>query len=364
MPDKKHILLLPGDGIGPDVVAAAKKVLDLFPQFTTSEALFGGCSIDAHGTSLTEETLQAAKSADAILMGAVGGPKWGTGAVRPEQGLLRLRQELDVYANIRPCSFPAKGLLKLSPLKEHLSEGVDITVVRELCGGAYFGDRIEAKDTDGQRALDAWPYSLPEIERIVRVAAKMAKDEGRPLHSIDKANVLATSRLWRTTATRIVADEFPEVKLDHHLVDSAAMSMVLAPKRFNGICVTENLMGDILSDLLSAVPGTLGVMPSASIAAVPPCKGLYEPIHGSAPDIAGMGIANPVGTILSVAMMFELTFEMHAEAKAVRDAVAKVLESKELGGLELRTRDLKGDNSTQQVGDAIVAEVRKNLGLA
>ncbi|BFZ58349.1 3-isopropylmalate dehydrogenase [Savitreella phatthalungensis] len=361
----KHILLLPGDGIGPDVVAEAKKVIEVFgDKFTTSTALFGGCSIDAHGTSLTEDTLAQAKAADAILMGAVGGPKWGTGKVRPEQGLLRLRSELDVYANIRPCSFPAKGLLKLSPLKEELAQGTDITVVRELCGGAYFGKRVEAADTDGQRALDEWPYSLPEIERIVRVAAKMAQDQGRPLHSIDKANVLATSRLWRSTTERIVQEEFKDVKLDHHLVDSAAMSMVRTPKMFNGICVTENLMGDILSDLLSAVPGTLGVMPSASIADTPPCKGLYEPIHGSAPDIAGMGIANPVGTILSVAMMLELTFEMHLEAKALRDAVAKVLESKEHGGLEIRTKDLRGTNSTQEVGQAIVEQLKKNLGHA
>lgn len=325
--------------------------------------LFGGCAIDEYGTSLNDETLQLAKDADAILLGAVGGPKWGTGAVRPEQGLLKLRSELDVYANIRPCSFPAKGLLKLSPLKEHLSEGTDITVVRELCGGAYFGKKHEASEFDGKYAMDEWPYKIEEVERIVRVAAKMAQDENKVLHSIDKANVLATSRLWRSTTTRVVEQEFAGVKLTHDLIDSACMAAVLAPKRFNGVCVTENLMGDIFSDLLSAVPGTLGIMPSASLASAPPCKGIYEPIHGSAPDIAGQGIANPIGTILSVAMMLELTFDMHKEGAAVREGVRQVLESKELGGLEIRTKDLKGSNTTSEVGDAVEREVKKILGL-
>lgn len=338
-------------------------MLALFPDFHITTGLFGGAAIDAYGTSLNDETLQQAKDADAVLLGAVGGPKWGTGAVRPEQGLLKLRSELDVFANIRPCSFPAKGLLKLSPLKEHLSEGTDITVVRELCGGAYFGKKHEAAEYNGDYAMDEWPYKKSEIERIIRVAAKMAEAEKKPLHSIDKANVLATSRLWRTTITEIMKEEFPSVALTHDLVDSAAMSAVLYPRKFNGICVTENLMGDIFSDLLSAVPGTLGIMPSASIASAPPCKGIYEPIHGSAPDIAGQGIANPVGTILSVAMMLELTFDMHKEGAAIREAVRLVLESKELGGRELRTKDLRGSNTTQEIGDAVEAEVRKILGL-
>ncbi|CCG84507.1 protein of unknown function [Taphrina deformans PYCC 5710] len=359
----KKILVLPGDGIGPDVVAEALKILALFPGFQTTTALFGGCAIDAYGTSLNDETLQLAREADAVLLGAVGGPKWGTGPVRPEQGLLKLRSELDVYANIRPCSFPAKGLLKLSPLKEHISDGTDITVVRELCGGAYFGKKHEASEFEGKYAMDEWPYKLEEVERIVRVAAKMAQDEGKQLHSIDKANVLATSRLWRTTTTKLVETEFPDVKLSHDLIDSACMSAVLAPKRFNGVCVTENLMGDIFSDLLSAVPGTLGIMPSASLASAPPSKGIYEPIHGSAPDIAGQGIANPVGTILSVAMMMELTFEMQKEGTAIREAVRRVLESKEFGGMEIRTRDLKGSNTTSEVGSAIEAEVKKILKL-
>lgn len=339
------------------------KVLALFPGFKTTTALFGGCAIDEYGTSLNDETLKQAKEADAILLGAVGGPKWGTGAVRPEQGLLKLRSELDVFANIRPCSFPAKGLLKLSPLKEHLSEGTDITVVRELCGGAYFGKKHEASEYNGEYAMDEWPYKSSEIERIVRVAAKMAEDQSVALHSIDKANVLATSRLWRTTATKIVKEEFPGVTLTHDLVDSAAMAAVLNPKKFNGICVTENLMGDIFSDLLSAVPGTLGIMPSASLASAPPSKGIYEPIHGSAPDIAGQGIANPIGTILSVAMMLELTFDMQKEGAAIREAVRRVLESKELGGREIRTKDLRGNNSTQEVGDAVEAEVKAILGI-
>lgn len=335
--------------------------MSLFPELLVTTALFGGCSIDAHQTPLSDETLKLAKSADAILLGAVGGPKWGTGAIRPEQGLLKLRSELDVFANIRPCSFPAKGLLELSPLKAGLSDGVDITVVRELCGGAYFGKKHEASEFDGQYAMDEWPYKASEIERIVRVAASMAKDQNVPLHSIDKANVLATSRLWRTITTDLLSKEYPEVKLDHHLVDSAAMAVVLNPKRFNGICVTENLMGDIISDLMSAIPGTLGIMPSASIASSPPCKGVYEPIHGSAPDIAGQGIANPVGTILSVAMMLELSFGMHKEGAAVREAVRIVLESKSLGGLEIRTKDLRGTNTTQEVGDAVLHEVKKIL---
>lgn len=307
--------------------------------------------------------MKQAKEADAILLGAVGGPKWGTGPVRPEQGLLRIRSELDVYANIRPCSFPAKGLLKLSPLKEHLSEGIDITVVRELCGGAYFGKKHEAADFNGEEAMDEWPYKKSEIERIVRVAAKMAQDQNVPLHSIDKANVLATSRLWRTTTIQILEKVFPSVKLTHDLVDSAAMTAVLNPRKFNGICVTENLMGDIFSDLLSAVPGTLGIMPSASLSSAPPSKGIYEPIHGSAPDIAGQGIANPIGTILSVAMMLELTFSMEKEGAAIREAVRRVLESKELGGQEIRTKDLRGNNTTQEVGDAVAAEVKNILGI-
>lgn len=344
-------------------IGEALKVLALFPDFQITKALFGGCSIDEFGTSLTEETLQQAKEADAILLGAVGGPKWGTGPVRPEQGLLRIRSELDVYANIRPCSFPAKGLLKLSPLKEHLSEGTDITVVRELCGGAYFGKKHEASEHDGNYAMDEWPYKTSEIERIVKVAAKMAQDQSVPLHSIDKANVLATSRLWRSTTTSIMEKEFSSVKLTHDLVDSAAYSAVLNPRKFNGICVTENLMGDIFSDLLSAIPGTLGLMPSASLSSAPPSKGIYEPIHGSAPDIAGQGIANPVGTILSVAMMLELTFEMKKEGAAIREAVRRVLESKEFGGREIRTKDLRGSNTTQEVGDAVTEEVKSILGI-
>ncbi len=361
MPETKNILVLPGDGIGPDVIAEALKVLELFPGFTLTKALFGGCSIDVHGTSLTDEVLGQAKAADAILLGAVGGPKWGTGSVRPEQGLLKLRGELDVFANIRPCSIPAKGLLRLSPLKPELSDGVDITVVRELCGGAYFGKKHEASETNGESAMDEWPYSRREIERITHVAAKMARDDNLPLHSIDKANVLATSRLWRTTVTNLMKQEYPDVKVDHQLVDSTAMMLVRYPRQFNGICVTENLMGDIISDLASAIPGTLGIMPSASLASSPPSKGIYEPIHGSAPDIAGKGIANPVGTILSVAMMFELTFEMKKEGALIREAVRKVLEDKSLGGLEIRTKDLGGSATTQDMGDAIAGEVKKLL---
>jgi 3-isopropylmalate dehydrogenase len=319
--------------------------------------------------------------------GAVGGPKWGTHpTLRPEIGLLALRKALGLYANIRPALFPAPSLVAHSPLKEHIAQGTEIVVVRELIGGIYFGDRREAVAgaTEGRdaEAFDACTYSVPEVERITRLAAYLAKCSNPPLavHSIDKANVLATSRLWRRVVQEVFDKEHPDLKLDHQLVDSAAMLICANPRKLNGIVlsaffviflyrpicprltarppVAENLFGDILSDETSVIPGSLGLLPSASLGGIPDgasrIPGLYEPIHGSAPDIAGQNIANPIGTILSIALMLRYSFGREKEAKQVEEAVRIVLDDEKAGGHGFRTKDLGGEKTTSQVGDKVV----------
>ncbi|KAJ2620222.1 hypothetical protein GGI26_005179 [Coemansia sp. RSA 1358] len=374
------IVVLPGDGVGPEVTAEAVKVLKAVTAVRSrangasiefEEHKFGGCAIDATGTPFPEETRAACQSADAILLGAVGGPAWpravdaqdpskGVGP-RPEQGLLDLRKSLDLFANIRPMSFPAGTLTSCSPLKEELVRDAEFVVVRELVGGIYFGRR-EEENAEG-KAFDTMEYSVGEVERIARLAGALASAARPPMtiHSIDKANVLATSRLWRRVVSDVIAREFPKVKLEHHLVDSASMLMVKNPRALNGVVLTENMFGDILSDEASVIPGSLGLLPSASLNGVPsashPSRGLYEPIHGSAPDIAGQGAANPVGTILSAAMLLRYSLNMEREANIVELAVRRVLDSDELNGWNIRTRDLGGAATTAEVGDAVVRAV-------
>lgn len=365
------IATLPGDGIGPEVVDQAVRVLELVSEKSTNFKLqirphdFGGAAIDATGEPLPAATLQACKEADAILLGAVGGPKWGVGKVRPEQGLLAIRKELDLYANIRPARFPSDSLLEHSPLRPEVAKGTDIVVIRELVKGLYYGDRkeadLDAPDSKGE-AYDMMVYDKSDVQRITRLAAYLAMRSSPPakIHSIDKANVLATSRLWRRVVNETIESEFREkgVEVDHHLVDSAAMVMVSNPRKLNGILLTENMFGDILSDESSVIPGSLGLLPSASLSELPtgesPCKGLYEPIHGSAPDIAGQGIANPVGTILSGALLLRWSFGLEKEAAAIEQAVRKVLDTTDMGGFGVRTRDLGGSATTKEVGDKVL----------
>ncbi|KAJ2159779.1 hypothetical protein GGF46_002774 [Coemansia sp. RSA 552] len=374
------VAVLPGDGVGPEVTAEAVKVLKAVtairsrvggPTIEFEEHHFGGCAIDATGAPFPDSTRSACEAADAILLGAVGGPQWprpvdvndaskGLGP-RPEQGLLDLRKTLDLFANIRPMSFPASTLTSNSPLKEDLVRDAEFVVVRELVGGIYFGKRSE-EDAEG-KAYDTMEYSVPEVERIARLAGVLASKARPPMtiHSIDKANVLATSRLWRRVVTDVISREFPKVKLEHHLVDSASMLMVRNPRALNGVVLTENMFGDILSDEASVIPGSLGLLPSASLNSVPSSstlsRGLYEPIHGSAPDIAGQGVANPVGTILSAAMMLRYSLNMEREANIVELAVRRVLDSDEQNGWSVRTKDLGGNATTTEVGDAVVRAV-------
>ncbi|KAK6864880.1 hypothetical protein PG990_005682 [Apiospora arundinis] len=348
-----NIVVFGGDHCGPEVVAEAVKVLKTLEshspsagKFNLQDHLLGGCSIDATGSPLTDEALDAAKNADAVLLGAIGGPKWGTGTVRPEQGLLRLRKEMGTYGNLRPCSFASEALVDYSPLKAEVCRGTDFTIVRELTGGIYFGDR---KEDDGSgTAMDTEPYSRAEIERVTRLAAHLAlaRDPRPP-------------RLWRKTVTDVMAKEFPQLTVNHQLIDSAALLMVKNPRSLNGIVVTSNLFGDIISDEASAIPGSIGLSPSASLSGIPDgksrCNGIYEPIHGSAPDISGQGIVNPIGTILSVAMMCRYSLGLPQEASAIEQAVKNVVD----GGI--RTKDLGGSAGTKETGDAIVAELVKLL---
>jgi 3-isopropylmalate dehydrogenase len=323
---KARIVLLPGDGIGPEVVDAARAVLDRMAarghvRFEFSEALAGGAAVDATGNSLPEETLADCADADAVLLGAVGGPRWANreGLASPEQGLLRLRQQLGLFANLRPVPvYPA--LAGAAPLKPELLQGVDILVVRELTGGIYFGPRREADEN--LEAMDTMVYTAPEIERITRVAFQAAARRRGLVTSVDKANVLATSRLWRQTV-ELVASDFPEVQLEHLYVDAAAMQMLRAPASFD-VILTGNLFGDILSDEASMLAGSLGILPSASLAEG--TFGLYEPVHGSAPDLAGKGVANPLGAILSAAMLLRHSLGLETEAAAIEAAVVQTLD--------------------------------------
>jgi 3-isopropylmalate dehydrogenase len=345
------IALLPGDGIGPEVVAAARVVLDAVAErfghdFEFREGAIGGCAIEATGEALPAATLELCLASEGVLLGAVGGPQWSDPAapVRPEQGLLALRRALGVYANLRPIA-TQPALYGASPLKEHLLEGVDILFVRELTGGIYFG----AKERDADGASDVCSYSRAEIERVLRLGFELARQRNGRLTSVDKANVLETSRLWREIATRMGRYEFPDVRLEHALVDAAAMQLIQDPRRFD-VVVTENMFGDILTDEASVITGSIGMLPSASLAQSGP--GLYEPIHGSAPDIAGQGSANPCGTILSAAMLLRHSLGLEDEARAVEQAVQDTL----VRGIG--TPDVVGREravTTQQVAAAVAA---------
>ena len=338
------IVTLPGDGIGPEVMDAAERLLESLGNFELQEHPIGGASIDSHGTALTDEVVEACRGADAVLLAAVGGPKWDSndpGAPRPEQGLLGLRKELTLFANLRPVR-PSPALLDASPLKRERIEGTDLLVVRELTGGIYFGDRGTA---DG-RAFDTCVYTEEEVERIARMAFGLA---GRKVTSVDKANVLDTSRLWRAVTGRVAA-EHPDTEFEHLLVDNAAMQLVSRPADFD-VILTENMFGDILSDEAAMLTGSLGMLPSASLGAGGP--GLFEPVHGSAPDIAGTGAANPLAMFGSVAMMLRFGLDMEAEADAVDRAVDAALE----GGL--RTRDLGGSASTGEATEAVLAQLQR-----
>jgi 3-isopropylmalate dehydrogenase len=333
-----RIALLPGDGIGPEIGAAATKVLRSLGDFEIDEHLIGGASIDEHGTALTDEVLEACRGSDAVLLCAVGGPKWDTtdpDKPRPEQGLLGLRKGLGLFANLRPVR-PSEPLLEASPLRRERIEGTDLLVVRELTGGIYFGD----SGRDGDRAHDDCAYTVEEIERIARVAFEAAGERRGRVTSVDKANVLETSRLWRETVSRL-APEYEAVELDHLLVDNAAMQLVSRPAEFD-VIVTENLFGDILSDEAAMLTGSLGMLPSASLGEGGP--GLYEPVHGSAPDIAGTGKANPLATLLSVAMMLRYGLGRHDDADRLDGAIDAALAQ------GLRTPDLAGGEGTREVG--------------
>jgi 3-isopropylmalate dehydrogenase len=325
------IAVLPGDGIGPEVVVEARRVLAVVAEkwghtFTLRDGLIGGAAIDATGSALPPETLEVARAADAVLLGAVGGPKWDDprGKVRPEQGLLAIRKALGLYANLRPVAVNPK-LLHASPLRPELLAGVDMLVVRELTGGIYFGDKLR----DGDKAVDTCVYTVPEVERIVRTAARIARGRRKKLTSVDKANVLETSRLWREVTVRIMGEEFPDVALSHMLVDACAMHLIRRPADFD-VIVTENMFGDILTDEASMLAGSMGMLPSASLGEGK--RGLYEPIHGSAPDIAGKGVANPYATILSVAMLLRHSLGLETEARAIEAAVASAIDRGVLTG--------------------------------
>jgi 3-isopropylmalate dehydrogenase len=346
------IAVLPGDGIGTEVTGEALRSLDALARrfghtFAFETALIGGAAIDATGEALPADTLALCRRADAVLLGAVGGPKWGPGAaVRPEQGLLQLRKALGLYANLRPV-VPHPAVLDAAPIKPELLRGVDIMVVRELTGGIYFGD----KQRSATEAIDVCRYTSLEIERVVRLAATLARQRRGKLTSIDKANVLETSRLWREVVDRVMPAEFPQVRYEHMLVDAAAMHLIRTPRDFD-VIVTENMFGDILTDEASVLAGSMGMLPSASLGATPKA-GLYEPIHGSAPDIAGRGIANPYGAILSAAMLLRYSFKLEAEALALEAAVSAAI----VGGARPADITVGSGKSadTRGAGDAVIA---------
>ena len=340
----RKIVALAGDGIGPEIMEAGLEVLEALSEKTgfdyeIDRQPFGGAGIDATGHPLPDETLKASREADAILLAAIGSPQYDDVPVRPEQGLLALRKELNLYANIRPVKI-FESLKHLSPLKPERITGVDFVVVRELTGGIYFGDHI----LEEKKAQDINDYSYEEVERIIRKAFEIARSRRKILTSIDKQNVLATSKLWRRVAEEVSKD-YPDVTLEHQLVDSAAMLMITNPSKFD-VIVTENLFGDILSDESSVLSGTLGVMPSASHSEDGPS--LYEPIHGSAPDIAGQGIANPISMILSVAMMLRDSFGRYEDADRIEEAVEATLAA------GILTRDIGGEASTKEMTEAII----------
>jgi 3-isopropylmalate dehydrogenase len=350
------IAVLPGDGIGPEIIDQAKKVIIAVGnkynhKFTFTHGLVGAIAIDKTGNPLPAETLDLCKSSDAVLFGAIGDPKYDNNPaakIRPEQGLLAMRKELGLYANVRPVTtFPA--LIDKSPLKKEIVQGVDIMMIRELTGGIYFG-KPQGRSEDGNTAYDSCVYSRYEIERVVKLACEYAMTRSKKLTVVDKANVLATSRLWRETAL-IVANGYKEITIDFMFVDNAAMQLIQNPGRFD-VIVTENMFGDILSDEASVLTGSLGLLPSASIGL---STSVFEPIHGSYPQAAGKNIANPLGTILSVAMMFDLAFNLKTEAENLRTAVEKSIEA------DIVTEDLNRTHpkSTSEVGDWIAGYIKK-----
>ncbi len=335
------VVLLGGDGIGPEIIGPAVQVLGAVDaELEYEEHLFGGASIDAHGTALSDETLDACRAADAVLLAAVGGPKWDTtdaSRPRPEQGLLALRKGLGLFANLRPVR-PLPALYNASPLKLEVIERTDLLVVRELTGGIYFGEKTRTADS----ASDACVYTRAEIERIARVAFGAARSR---VTSVDKANVLETSRLWREVVRDLHGREFPHIELEHLLVDNAAMRLIAAPRHFD-VILTENMFGDILSDEAAMLTGSIGMLPSASLGGDGP--GLFEPVHGSAPDIAGTQAANPLAMFLSAAMMLRHAFGMEAQAAALESAVERALAE------GLRTRDLGGTATTADATRAVL----------
>ncbi len=343
-----RVILLAGDGVGPEIIGAAVEVLGAVgTELDFEEHLFGGASIDAHGIALTDETLQACRGADAVLLAAVGGPKWDTtdpARPRPEQGLLGLRKGLGLFANLRPVR-PLAALYDSSPLKRELIDSVDLLVVRELTGGIYFGEKTRTEDS----ASDACVYTREEIERIARIAFGAARSR---VTSVDKANVLETSRLWREVVHRLHGAEFPNIELEHLLVDNAAMRLIAAPRHFD-VILTENMFGDILSDEAAMLTGSIGLLPSASLGmgnggGAGRAPGLFEPVHGSAPDIAGQGVANPLAMILSAALMLRHGLSLESEAAAVESAVDRALSE------GLRTPDLGGAAGTAEATQAVL----------
>jgi 3-isopropylmalate dehydrogenase len=346
---RAKIALLPGDGIGPEIVDPTLELLTAVvgTELEYHEYPFGGASIDAHGTALTDATLEACRRADAVLLAAVGGPKWDTtdpGKPRPEQGLLGLRKGLGLYANRRPVR-PLPALYDASPLKREIIDGTDLLVVRELTGGIYFGEKTRTEDS----ASDLCAYTRAEIERIARVAFDAALARRGHVASVDKANVLETSRLWRQVVRELHETEFSAIELEHILVDNAAMQLVSGPSRFD-VIVTENMFGDILSDEAATLTGSIGMLPSASLGE-PGLPGVFEPVHGSAPDIAGRGIANPLAMFLSAALMLRYGLELADEAAAIESAVDGALAD------GLRTRDLGGTASTREATQAVLSHL-------
>ena len=351
------ITLLPGDGIGPEVTSSGKKILSTIEEiyghkFSYEEKLIGGSAIDAGHLPLPEETIASCKESNAIILGAVGGPKWSdpNAKVRPEQGLLGLRETLKVFANIRPVKVMPE-LISASPLKKELLENVDLVVIRELTGGIYFGEKYK----DDNHASDLCVYHDYEVDRIVRLASKIAITRRKKLASIDKANVLETSRFWRNRTNNIVTTEYPDIDLEHILVDAAAMYLISKPSEFD-VIVTENMFGDILTDEASMLAGSMGMLPSASIGEG--VKGLYEPIHGSAPDIAGQGIANPCGMILSIALLLRYSLKLEDEASFLEKSIENVISA------GARTKDIATAGqvvlNTEEMTNCIIRDLKKN----
>ena len=348
----KRIVILPGDGIGPEIAAQAEKVLRLLNGFELSFKDFGGCAIDKAGAPLPEDTLKAALEADAVLLASVGGPKWDKCPARPEAGLLALRKALGAYANLRPAVI-YEQLKGISPLKDDIiSRGVDLIVVRELTGGIYFGERGRGTENGTEYAYDTEKYSVKEIERIAFLAFEIAEKRSKRVCSVDKANVLESSRLWRSTVEKVKKD-YPDIELEHMYADNAAMQLVRDPAQFD-VLLTSNMFGDILSDEASMLTGSIGMLPSASLGGA---VGLYEPIHGSAPDIAGMDTANPIGMILSAAMMLRYSFNMERESDLLQSAVNEALTG-------ARTKDIAGKGPAigcNAMGDAVAAIFERKL---